>query len=304
MAGHAGGGIERLSGTALPGSPDPGKILVNLPADEEVASALAEVATRMEYRSSSRSGGMSRMWVEMALQNAKIAITARRTTLSLQGKRQQALAEALGLESLDRIECFDISHTRGGDRRLLRRLCRQRHEERGYRRFNIVTSRPATTTRQCARRCSGVTRRSPRARVWRRTLFSSMAARGRWLPPRRSWQNSGSRTCRWSALAKRRGAKAGAGNFDLSRRPRAATIATGEPGLHLIQEVRDEGHRFAVSGHRAARGKARRTSTLEEIGGVGPRGASALITHFGGLRGIVAATVEHWRASGDQQRTG
>ena len=56
-------------------------------------------------------------------------------------------------------------------------------------------------------------------------------------------------------------------------------------GLHLIQEVRDEAHRFAVSGHRAARGKARRSSTLEEIGGVGPKRRKALITHFGGLAG-------------------
>jgi excinuclease ABC subunit C len=59
-----------------------------------------------------------------------------------------------------------------------------------------------------------------------------------------------------------------------------------DPALHLIQEVRDEAHRFAVSGHRARRGKASRTSSLEEIGGIGPKRRKALISRFGGLQGF------------------
>ena len=68
------------------------------------------------------------------------------------------------------------------------------------------------------------------------------------------------------------------------------------PALHLIQEIRDDAHRFAISGHRAQRSKTRRTSRLDDIAGIGPKRRKALLAHFGGLQGITNAGVDQLTA--------
>nr|MBP8262446.1 excinuclease ABC subunit C [Pseudomonas sp.] len=72
----------------------------------------------------------------------------------------------------------------------------------------------------------------------------------------------------------------------------AFTLPADSPALHLIQQVRDEAHRFAITGHRARRGKARRTSRLEDVAGVGPTRRRELLKHFGGLQELGRASVE------------
>ena len=272
--------------------PIPGKILVNLPADEEVASALAEVATRPVPIVEPKQG-MSRMWVEMALQNAKIAITARRTTLSLQGKRQQALAEALGLESLDRIECFDISHTQGEATVASCVVYAGNGMKKSeYRRFNI---RDITPGDDYAAMRQAVQRRYEKVASGESVapdLILIDGGKGQVAAAAAIMAELGLAHLPMVGVAKGEERKPGLETLIFPDGREPLQLRPENPGLHLIQEVRDEAHRFAVSGHRAARGKARRTSTLEEIGGVGPKRRKALITHFGGLQGIVAATVE------------
>ncbi|MBW7899899.1 MAG: excinuclease ABC subunit UvrC [Rhodocyclaceae bacterium] len=273
--------------------PIPGKILVNPPpADDEIGEALAAIAGRPVPIVEPRQG-MPRMWVEMALSNARLAITARRTTLSLQGKRQQALAEALGLEGVDRIECFDISHTQGEATVASCVVYAGNGMKKSeYRRFNIRDIQPGD---DYAAMRQAVQRRYEKVAAGESVapdLILIDGGKGQVAAAAAILEELGLAHLPMIGVAKGEARKPGLETLIFPDGREPLQLPPENPGLHLIQEVRDEAHRFAVSGHRAARGKTRRTSRLEEIGGVGPKRRKALIAHFGGLQGIAAASVE------------
>ena len=281
--------------------PIPMRIYLNiLLLDKEVVDALAELAKRpvpvLEPRQT-----MQKVWVEMAEQNARLAILARRNTLSRQSSRLAALHELLGLDNEEgketRIECFDISHTQGESTVASCVVYQGTGMRKGeYRRFNIQGVQPgddyAAIRQAVQRRYEKVASGDSIAP----TLILIDGGRGQVNMVFSVLQELGLSYLPLVGVAKGEGRKPGLESLIFADAREPVQLEPEHPALHLIQEIRDEAHRFAVSGHRAQRSKTRRTSRLEEIAGIGPVRRKALIAHFGGLQGISNAGVDQLTA--------
>ncbi|MBI4743178.1 MAG: excinuclease ABC subunit UvrC [Betaproteobacteria bacterium] len=284
--------------------PVPTRIFVNLPLpDSEAADALAELSGRSVPVGEARLS-MQRVWVEMAEQNGRLAIVARRGQLSLQGRRLEALnevlKEAFGLEGAEeeaRIECFDISHTQG-EATVASCVVYQGNGMRKseYRRFKIAGIEPgddyAAIRQAVLRRYEKVATGESVAPA----LILIDGGKGQVGAAASALEELGLSHLPMLGVVKGEARKPGLERLIFADGREPLQLAPEHPALHLIQEIRDEAHRFAVSGHRAQRGKARRTSRLEEIDNIGPKRRKALITHFGGLQGISDAGVDQLTA--------
>jgi excinuclease ABC subunit C len=240
------------------------------------------------------SHGERRVWLDMARKNALLAIAQRVRDRVTQEGRLQALREALGLpEGAQRIECFDISHTMG---EATVASCvvydRQQMQKSEYRRFNIRDITPgddyAAMRQVLSRRYERITAQAGRIP----DLILIDGGRGQVSAARAALVELGLHQACVVGVAKGPQRKPGMEELILESGARSLELAPSHPGLHLIQAIRDEAHRFAIVGHRARRGKARTTSMLNEIPGIGAKRRQALIEHFGGLRGVQSAAVD------------
>ena len=237
---------------------------------------------------------MERAWLEMALNNARLALTARRQATARAGGRLEALRLALDLpEPPRRIECFDISHTMGEGTVASCVVCVDGAMKKGdYRRFNIAGITPGddyaamrqALTRRYEKVSSGETAPPD--------LVLIDGGKGQHAVAREVFAELGLGDLPSIGVAKGEERKPGRETLFVHGRPEPLELAMDNAGFHLIQEIRDEAHRFAIVGHRARRAKARGRSALEDVAGIGPTRRRSLLAHFGGLDGVKAATVE------------
>jgi len=262
--------------------PPPGLVVMSEPVEIEGINVI------------NPSHGERKVWLDMARKNALLAIAQRVRDRATQEGRLLALREALGLpEGAQRVECFDISHTMG---EATVASCvvydRSQMQKAEYRRFNIRDVTPgddyAAMRQALARRYERVTAEAGKIP----DLILIDGGKGQAKIASAVLHDLGLHQVCVVGVAKGPGRKPGEEELILESDARALQLAPAHPGLHLIQAIRDEAHRFAVVGHRARRGKARTTSMLNEIPGIGAKRRQALIEHFGGLRGVQAAAID------------
>ena len=275
--------------------PVPRELIVSEQPDdcELLADMLSTQATHpVEIKASVRSDRAR--FVELAIKNAQAALVARLASNQTMRERFEALRDLLELgDTPQRLECFDISHTMG---EATVASCvvygPEGPEKSQYRRFNIAGIEPGD---DYAAMHQALERRYRRIQAGEGMLPDILLIDG----------GKGQVTQALQVLADL--AVSGVLVVGVAkgpeRRPGHETLIRGDNGrelwpgpeslaLHLVQSVRDEAHRFAITGHRNRREKAREKSRLEEIAGVGGKRRSALLKHFGGIAGVATAGIE------------
>ncbi|MBS1218949.1 MAG: uvrC, partial [Proteobacteria bacterium] len=273
----------------------PAEILVNQPPEDAdlLAQVLSEQAKRTILITHKVRGERAR-WLALAVTNAEQALDARLASKAGMSQRLLALQEALQQDELPaRMECFDISHTMG---EATVASCVVFDGEgpckSDYRRFNIEGIEPGDdygAMRQA------LTRRYTRLKQGEARLPDILfidGGRGQLSTAQQVLEELQIGDITLVGIAKGEGRKPGLERLFLPGRDTPLILPTHSPALHLIQQIRDEAHRFAITAHRQRRGKARTTSVLEEIAGMGPKRRQQLLKQFGGLREVARAGVE------------
>jgi excinuclease ABC subunit C len=260
---------------------------------QEIETGLAEQAGHA-LQLVTRPQGQRRAWLEMAQKNAQLALAQRLSRASNQEARLVALREALGLpDTVQRIECFDVSHTQG-EATVASCVVYDRFDMRNseYRRYNITGVRAgddyAAMRSVLQRRYEKVSRGEGVVP----DLILIDGGKGQVKVAREVLAELGMNDIFLFGVAKGEARKPGLEQLVCADARNSIQLARDNPGLHLIQAIRDEAHRFAITGHRARRGKARLSSSLEDIAGIGAKRRKELLSRFGGLKGVVGASID------------
>jgi excinuclease ABC subunit C len=261
---------------------------------EQPKPPLVLASHAVEFAAVMPTQGERRVWVEMALKNAQLALQQRVREKSAQQARLSALREALHLpESVQRIECFDVSHTMG-EATVASCVVYDRHamQKGEYRRFNVRDATPgddyAAMRQVLARRYERVSAQGGKVP----DLVLVDGGKGQAGVARAVLAELGMNDVCVVGVAKGPERKPGLEELVIEAEGAALSLPPTHPGLHLVQQIRDEAHRFAIVGHRAQRARVRTASALTQIPGIGEQRRQRLLAHFGGLREVQAAAVD------------
>lgn len=286
--------IEAFVAQHYIGRPIPPLIYINVEFDAKLLCEMLTEQAGHRVTIRHRCVGEPRRWLTMATENAQQAITQRLTLETTQTLRLDALREALALEKApQRIECFDISHTMGEATVASCVVYDQHRMQNGeYRRYNI---RGITAGDDFAAMRDVLTRRYQKIAAGEGKIPDLIiidGGKGQLGVALEVLRECNLERIAVIGLAKGEERKVGLEQIIFPPPRSALQLRSDHAALHLLQQIRDEAHRFAIAGHRAKRGKARTHSSLEAIEGIGARRRQRLLVRFGGLQGVIAASEE------------
>lgn len=273
----------------------PGEILVSeLPSDADVLADMLTLKQGRKVLIRQPQRGERSKWVELAQRNAEQALQMQ--VLSRAGMQQRlfALQEALGMSELPaRMECFDISHTMGEATVASCVVFDLNGPVKSeYRRYNIEGIQPGD---DYAAMHQALTRRFRRAVEQAGKLPDILfidGGKGQVVQALAVLHELNVTGVDVVGVAKGEGRKPGLETLIIEQGSERLALPDHSAALHLIQQIRDEAHRFAITGHRARRQKARTQSPLEQIEGLGAKRRQVLLQQFGGLKAIERASAE------------